>query len=150
MTQYPIRARGATELVESVEAAVVSGALQPGQRLPSVRSLAAHVGLSPGTVASGIAELRRRGVVVTEPRAQALSLRGVGVDERGMRSSELANALADAARAVVITPRGQNPTGAALDAERARELRAVLDRWPGVLVIEDDHLGPLAGSPLFT
>ena len=54
MTQYPIRARGATELVESVEAAVVSGALVPGQRLPSVRSLAAHVGLSPGTVASGI------------------------------------------------------------------------------------------------
>jgi DNA-binding transcriptional MocR family regulator len=270
MTQYPIRARGATELVESVEAAVVSGALAPGQRLPSVRSLAAHVGLSPGTVASGIAELRRRGVVVTEPRrgarigpapplggssrlpplprgardlsrgnpdpallpdfgaarrrrtaparlygapsvipelaararaqlradavpadavcvvngahdgiervlhahlrpgdrvavenpgyaalfdllrAHGLSLRGVGVDERGMRSSELAGALADGTRAVVITPRGQNPTGAALDAERARELRAVLDRWPGVLVIEDDHLGPLAGSPLFT
>src|SRR5438876_1153301 len=29
MTQYPIRARGATELVERVEAAVVSGALLP-------------------------------------------------------------------------------------------------------------------------
>ena len=71
MTQYSIRARGATELVESVEAAVVSGALAPGQRLPSVRSLAAHIGLSPGTVASGIAELRRRGVVVTEPRRGA-------------------------------------------------------------------------------
>src|SRR6478736_1509929 len=68
LKQYRISARSAAELVGNIEHAVASGALQPGQRLPSVRRLAADVGLSPVTVAAGLAELRRRGVVVTEPR----------------------------------------------------------------------------------
>src|SRR2546430_15960652 len=68
MTQYTISGNSAAELIESVEAGVASGALEPGQRLPSVRRLAADVGLSPVTVAAGLAELRRRGVVLTEPR----------------------------------------------------------------------------------
>jgi DNA-binding transcriptional MocR family regulator len=74
----------------------------------------------------------------------------VPVDERGMRPDELAAAVRAGARAVILTPRGQNPTGAALDAARVRELRAVLDRAPNVLVIEDDHLGPVAGAPART
>jgi DNA-binding transcriptional MocR family regulator len=45
-------------------------------------------------------------------------------------------------QAVVITPRGQNPTGAAL----GRDLQIP----PGVLVIEDDHLGDVAGVPART
>src|SRR5450759_4174036 len=68
LKQYRIRAASAAELVGDVEAAVASGALAPGERLPSVRRLALEVGLSPVTVASAIAELRRRGVVVSEPR----------------------------------------------------------------------------------
>src|SRR5438132_12022130 len=68
MEQYTIEAASAEELVRSVEAGVASGALRPGQRLPSVRRLAAQVGLSPGTVAAAVAELRRRGVVLSEQR----------------------------------------------------------------------------------
>src|SRR5271168_5403548 len=68
LKQYRIEAGSAGELVANVEAAVASGALTPGQKLPSVRRLAADVGLSPVTVASAIAELRRRGVVLSEPR----------------------------------------------------------------------------------
>ncbi|MEA2202210.1 MAG: hypothetical protein QOI89_2806 [Solirubrobacteraceae bacterium] len=268
LRQYRITAASAAELVQDIERAVASGALATGQRLPSVRRLAADVGLSPVTVAAGLAELRRRGVVVTEPRrgsrigqgapigtsrrplpvpagardlsrgnpdpallpdlkgaigrcelprrlygdaaalpellahareqlradgipgeslcvvsgaldaiervlqahlrpgdrvavenpgyaalydllrAQGLSLEPVEVDDRGMRPSGLRAALERGARAAIITPRGQNPTGATLDAERARRLRDVLAASPGALVIEDDHLGAVAGSEL--
>jgi DNA-binding transcriptional MocR family regulator len=65
-----------------------------------------------------------------------------------MLPRELRAALAGGARAVVITPRGQNPTGAVLDEARAGELRAALQDAPEVLVIEDDHLGPLAPERL--
>jgi DNA-binding transcriptional MocR family regulator len=83
-------------------------------------------------------------------RARGLVLEPVAVDERGMRPSELRDALARGASTAIITPRGQNPTGAVLDATRAQELRAVLSGARGTLVIEDDHLGPLAGGELHT
>ena len=57
------------------------------------------------------------------------------------------------ARALIVTDRAQNPTGAAVSATRARALRSVLKEHPGTLLIEDDHghrivdlpLHPLAG-----
>jgi DNA-binding transcriptional MocR family regulator len=78
-------------------------------------------------------------------RVRGLASEGVGVDGLGMRPAELRAALKRGARAVIITPRGQNPTGAALDAARASELQAVLGEFPQALAIEDDHLGLLAG-----
>jgi DNA-binding transcriptional MocR family regulator len=268
LTQYRFTASGAAELVQEVEAAVASGALAPGQPLPSVRRLAADVGLSPVTVAGALAELRRRGVVQSEPRrgtrigqgppigspraslpvppgardlsrgnpdpallpdlahvltqialpvrlygesqalpellelarlqldadgipsehlcvmggamdaiervlgahlrpgdrvavenpgyaalfdllrAQGLVLEPVALDELGMLTGGLRQALSRGAAAVVITPRGQNPTGAALEPTRAGELAAVLQAYPRTLLIEDDHLGPVAGKEL--
>ncbi len=268
LKQYRIEAASAAELVNSIEAAVASGALVPGERLPSVRQLAAQVGLSPVTVAAGLGELRRRGVVLSEPRratrigpgppigsprptlpvppgarelargnpdptllpdlgsvlrrlelpkrlygerqalpallelareqlhadgvpaeelcvlsgamdaiervlaarlrpgdriavespgyaalydllrAQGLVLEPIAIDDRGMLAAELHAALARGAVAVVITPRGQNPTGAALDAGRTLELSTVLGEFPDALLIEDDHLGPVAGCRL--
>jgi DNA-binding transcriptional MocR family regulator len=268
LEQYRITAASAAELVDRIEAGVASGALAPGQRLPSVRRLAADVGLSPVTVAAGLAELRRRGVVLSEPRrgtrigsgppigsaraalpvppgardlsngnpdpallpdldralarsrlparlygerqalpallelareqlhadgipaedvcvlsgamdaiervlgahlrpgdrvavenpgyaalydllrAQGLALEPVAVDDRGMLAAALGAALARGAVAAIVTPRGQNPTGAALDSHRARELGAVLEAFPDALLIEDDHLGPVAGCRL--
>src|ERR1700758_1479360 len=68
MTQYTILAASARELVAGIETGVASGALAAGQRLPSVRRLAQDTGLSPATVASAMAQLRRRGVVLAEPR----------------------------------------------------------------------------------
>jgi DNA-binding transcriptional MocR family regulator len=50
-------------------------------------------------------------------------------------------------RAVIATPRGQNPTGAAIDARRAAELQHVLAAHPQVLVIEDDYIADFAGAP---
>jgi DNA-binding transcriptional MocR family regulator len=83
-------------------------------------------------------------------RAHGLVLEPVALDQRGMLPTELGHALARGAVATVITPRGQNPTGAALDGQRARELRAVLVDFPDALLIEDDHLGAVADAPLHT
>src|SRR6478735_1421784 len=66
----------ATEIASSIERAVASGALAPGARLPAVRVLAASLAVSPTTVAAALAELRRRGVVVSRPRS------GTRVSER--------------------------------------------------------------------
>jgi DNA-binding transcriptional MocR family regulator len=270
MTQYRIRADSAAGLVGAIEGGVAAGDLLPGQPLPSVRHLAAEVGLSPATVSAALAELRRRGVVLSERRrgtrigegppirsarpplpvpagardlsrgnpdpkllpdlahalsrtkrparlygepslhpglaamareqlredgldgeqlcvvsgaldgiervlqvhlrpgdrvavenpgyaalydllrAQGLILEPVAVDDRGMLPAQLLAALSGGADAVIITPRGQNPTGAALDSARAAELTDVLAGFPRVLLVEDDHLGSVAGGDLHT
>lgn len=86
----------------------------------------------------------------------ALGLRAVpvGVDDDGPLPERVEQALVRGARALVVTDRAQNPTGAAVGETRARELRAVLAGHPAVLLIEDDHghgivdmpLRPLAGA----
>ncbi|MDQ3856829.1 MAG: aminotransferase class I/II-fold pyridoxal phosphate-dependent enzyme [Actinomycetota bacterium] len=83
-------------------------------------------------------------------RPLGLSLEPVALDGAGPRPEELARVLRRGARAVVVTPRAQNPTGAALDEERASELRALLAGREDVLVIEDDHAAGVAGAPAFT
>lgn len=137
--------RAAAELeadgIAAGELAVVSGALDGLERALAAR-------LRPGDV-----------VAVEDPgfagllhllRTAGYALRPLPIDGRGMAPAALAEALEEGAAAVVLNPRGQNPTGAALDGERARSLRAVLDRHPEAMVLEDDHLGPLAGTPRHT
>jgi DNA-binding transcriptional MocR family regulator len=123
------------------DVAVVSGALDGVERVLQAQ-------LRPGDM-----------VAVEDPgfaglfdllRAMGLALRPVGVDARGMIPSSLSDAIGEGAAALVVNPRGQNPTGASLDKARVRELGKVLDRAPEVLVVEDDHLGPIAGSPRLT
>lgn len=70
----------------------------------------------------------------------------VAMDEQGMRPEALRAALAGGARAVLATPRAQNPTGVAMTAARAEELRAILAGYPYVLIIEDDHYSLLSES----
>jgi DNA-binding transcriptional MocR family regulator len=77
--------------------------------------------------------------------ALGLTAEPVAVDDAGPEPEALARALRSGARAFLLTPRAQNPTGAALDAGRVRDLRRVLARHADVLVIEDDHAGPVAG-----
>ena len=120
------------------EVAVVSGALdgiervlqaelRPGDRIavedpgwPRIRDLVTAIGLRP------------------EP---------VAVDQDGPVPDGLAAALRAGARAVIATPRGQNPTGAVIEARRAAQIQAVLAAYPQVLVIEDDYIAAIAGVP---
>jgi len=83
-------------------------------------------------------------------RPLGLDLEPFRLDDLGPRPDELDRALDRGARAVILTPRAQNPTGAALDAKRARELRDLLTAREDVLVIEDDHADGVAGAPAFT
>ncbi|WP_077800951.1 aminotransferase class I/II-fold pyridoxal phosphate-dependent enzyme [Streptomyces sp. JHA26] len=277
--EYRITGRGAAEISASVERAVGTGELEPGQPLPPMRELAARLGVNPNTVAAAYRTLRERGVIETagrrgsrvratpattgrefirvevpegvrdvsegnpdpallpalgpvfaaaagqgdrepvlyghapvEPELErparaglvadgvpdepvavtsgsldamervlaahlrpgdtvavedpgwgslldlvpALGLRtvAVGVDDEGPLPDDVRRALDAGARALVVTDRAQNPTGAALSATRARALRSVLRDHPETLLIEDDHghhvvdlpLHPLAGT----
>jgi DNA-binding transcriptional MocR family regulator len=87
---------------------------------------------------------------VTLDLVAAMGFRPVPVrlDELGIRPDALAAALARDAEAIILTPRAQAATGAAWDTGRAADLRQVLARRPGLLTIEDDHAGPVAGAPV--
>ncbi|MEO3742968.1 aminotransferase class I/II-fold pyridoxal phosphate-dependent enzyme [Plantactinospora sp. B5E13] len=80
----------------------------------------------------------------------ALGLRIVPmpVDDDGPTPTGLRAALAAGARAVIVTSRAHNPTGAAVTADRAARLREVLAGHPDVLLIEDDHAAELSVEPL--
>ncbi|WP_438489193.1 aminotransferase class I/II-fold pyridoxal phosphate-dependent enzyme [Streptomyces sp. S186] len=119
--------------------AVTSGSLDAIERV-----LAAH--LRPGDA-----------VAVEDPGwgslldlIPALGLRPVpvGVDDDGPVPERMAAALNGGARAVVVTDRAQNPTGAALSGPRAAELRTLLGKHRGVLLIEDDHGHGIVDLPL--
>lgn len=276
---YRIEGRRAAEIAASVEHAVGSGDLEPGQLLPPMRELATDLGVNPNTVAAAYRVLRERGVIETagrrgsrvrprpattgresvrvdvpegvrnvasgnpdpallpslakafaaaaeladrepvlygddpvEPelariaRARldadgvpegplavasgsldaiervlgvhlkpgdtvavedpgwgslldlipALGLRTVpvGVDDEGPLPDDVRRALDSGARALIVTDRVQNPTGAVVTSTRACALRSVLRQHPEILLIEDDHgygivdlpVHPLAGT----
>lgn len=272
--EYPIKGRRAAEISASVEAAVSTGELRPGQLLPPMRELASELGVNPNTVAAAYRTLRERGVIETDGRrgsrvrskpattgrefirvevpagvrdaaagnpdttllpplapafawaaaqgdrepvlyghapvepelarvaradldadgvpagpvavtsgsldaiervlaahlrpgdsvavedpgwgslldlVPALGLRTVpvGLDDDGPLPDDVRRALEAGARALVVTDRAQNPTGAAIGAARARALRAVLRDHPDTLLIEDDHGHRIVDLPLY-
>lgn len=79
--------------------------------------------------------------------ALGLRIEPVAVDRNGLDPDTLDAALRRGARAVITTPRGQNPTGASVDPARGRALRTVLAGHPDVLAIEDDYVAWVAGAP---
>jgi DNA-binding transcriptional MocR family regulator len=265
--QYQPVGRNAKEISGSVEEGIRGGDLTPGAQLPSVRALAARLGVAPGTVAAAYRALRERGLVesaagsgtrvrsrpalaprstsppvdsdlvdlasgqpdprllpVLPARAKAerrragaprvpvvpelleagrarlaaddvpagavtlssggldgidrvlsahlrpgdrvavedpgwpnaldlvatLGLRPVPValDEQGPRPESLLAVLRAGVRAVIITSRAHNPTGACVTRARASALSSVLAQHRQTLLIEDDHAAELAGVEL--
>jgi len=70
----------------------------------------------------------------------------IEIDANGPRLDGVQAALRGGCRAVIITPRAQNPAGAAVSAGRAADLKRVFRGFPDVLLIENDYAAPVAGA----
>lgn len=77
-------------------------------------------------------------------RHNRLQAAAVPVDEEGMIPEALSDQLIAGVQAVIITPRAHNPTGFGLSALRAERIKKLLDSYPQVLVIIDDHFSLLS------
>jgi DNA-binding transcriptional regulator YhcF (GntR family) len=54
------------QIVEHIELDIVSGALPPGMKVPSVRELASEASVNPNTMQRALSELERLGLMRTE------------------------------------------------------------------------------------
>src|SRR5881275_341542 len=133
--------RRGTRVSEGPALAVVAGALDGVER-----ALAAQIVPGDGVAVEDPSFVR----VLDLLRALGLVPIPVAVDDDGPQPNALEQALAAGAGAFILTPRWQNPFGARLTAERAGDLRQVLDRFEDVLLIEDDHAGLIAREPVHT
>lgn len=127
----------AADGIPSAAIAVVSGAFDGIERVLQVH-------LRPGdrVIVEDPAYISIRDLLL----ALGLIAVPVPVDEVGFVPDRLEAVLARGAEAAVVVPRAQNPLGAALDAQRTAELRALLEPHPELLLIEDDHAWLVAGA----
>jgi GntR family transcriptional regulator len=54
------------QIIQQIEYAVLSGRMRPGDRLPTIRSLAVELKANPNTIAKAYNELEIRGVLETQ------------------------------------------------------------------------------------
>ncbi len=109
----------AHQIVEQVWLEVVEGAIETGQRMPTVRELAIRLGVSPRSVRWAYDELERRGVAATRPEGTFISLAPASNDER-KRTKEFLSLCADTVQRIRALGFGVDEFIAAL-----REFRAV-------------------------
>ena len=57
------------QLVEQIQAEIISGSFKPGDKLPSVRDLATEAMVNPNTMQRAMTELEREGLVYTNRTA---------------------------------------------------------------------------------
>jgi DNA-binding transcriptional MocR family regulator len=69
-----------------------------------------------------------------------------GIDAEGPLPGAVHAAVAGGCRAIITTPRAQNPTGAALSTGRTTELKRILRTFPEVVLVENDCAAPVAGA----
>lgn len=131
------RVQFARDRIPNEHVAVVSGALDGLERVLREHLRAGDRVLVEDPCFTGVLDLLNALSLVAVP---------VPVDDEGFVPDDLRKALRGAVSAIVVTPRAQNPTGAALTPKRARELRTLLAARPDLLVLEDDHAGPVAGA----
>lgn len=55
-----------SQILERIQMQIISGFYQPGEKIPSVRELAADAGVNPNTMQKALSELERSGLVITQ------------------------------------------------------------------------------------
>lgn len=157
-----------------LEGSFREGRLYGGDRVnPRLRAVAVrqlqHDGIDPShvVVTSGAADAVERALVTHLVAGETVALEDptyppyrelcgalnlkivpVAVDAFGIVPGELARAIHAGAKALIVVPRAQNPTGAFFDGRRVTALLKELQRAPNLLLIEDDYLGLLATTKL--
>lgn len=53
------------QLIEQIQNQIITGVYKPGDKLPSVRELAAEAGVNPNTMQKSLTELERSGLLFT-------------------------------------------------------------------------------------
>jgi len=54
------------QIIQQIEYAILSGRMRPGDRLPTIRSLAVELKTNPNTIAKAYNELEIRGILATQ------------------------------------------------------------------------------------
>jgi GntR family transcriptional regulator len=54
------------QIIQQIEYAILSGRMRPGDRLPTIRSLAVELKANPNTIARAYGELEIRGILATQ------------------------------------------------------------------------------------
>ena len=76
------------QILEIIQLRIITGIYKPGEKMPSVRELAAEAGVNPNTMQKALSELERSGLVT------ALRTSGRVVTEDQVMIAEMRNKLA--------------------------------------------------------
>lgn len=74
-----------SQLVEQIKLGIVSGNFRPGERLASVRDMAAEAGVNPNTMQRALQELEREGMVYSQRTAGRFVTEDMNVIDRAKR-----------------------------------------------------------------
>lgn len=116
------------QIIAPVIEAVATGVLRPGQPLPTIQQLAAKLGIAPEIIAEAYEDLRRQGLIVTDPEGGAwIAPRSAAPDLQFNRPETLAGLL----RPVAMAAFQLGATAPELRTALEEAMRGVLDGAEG-------------------
>jgi len=74
------------QIMDNLRRLIISGGVAPGDRLPSVREMAAQLAINPNTIQRAYRELENEGYLVTLPGKGAFVAENPGLEARRIES----------------------------------------------------------------
>ena len=72
------------QIMDNLRRLIISGGVAPGERLPSVRELAAQLAINPNTIQRAYRELENQGYLVTLPGKGTFAAENLSLESRRM------------------------------------------------------------------